>query len=67
MPLSYNYVAHHASLNIQDFINSTGISGITATYSYENKNTHEIRVNGVYEIGEYTVTATVNICHPAIK
>ncbi len=51
----------YATLNTQEFVNATGITNITTTFSYENKSTHEIRTTGVYEEGEYTVTATVTI------
>ena len=57
----YNATYHTASVNKQDFVNATGITDVTTTFSYKNKSTNEVRTNGVYEIGDYTVTATVTI------
>ena len=57
----YNATYRTASVNKQDFVNATGITNITTTFSYKNKSTNEVRTNGVYEIGDYTVTATVTI------
>ncbi|MBQ9208811.1 MAG: hypothetical protein IJ149_04400 [Oscillospiraceae bacterium] len=57
----YNGLIHTASVNKQEFVNATGITDITTTFSYKNKATNEVRTNGVYEIGDYTVTATITI------
>ena len=59
--VAYDANTHYATLNTQDFVDATGITDISTTFSYENKSTHEIRKNSVYEVGEYTVTATVTI------
>ena len=59
--IAYDANTHYATLNTQDFVDATGITDISTTFSYENKSTHEIRKNSVYEVGEYTVTATVTI------
>lgn len=59
--VAYDGKTHYATLNTQEFVDATGITNVTTTFSYENKSTHEIRKNSVYEVGEYTVTATVTI------
>lgn len=59
--VAYDGKTHYATLNTQKFVDATGITNVTTTFSYENKSTHEIRKTGVYEVGEYTVTATVTI------
>lgn len=57
----YNGLIHTASVNKQEFVNATGITDITTTFSYKNKATNEVRINGEYEIGDYTVTVTITI------
>jgi hypothetical protein len=50
-----------ATLNTQEFADATGITDITSTFVYENKNTHELTSSGVVLIGDYNVTATIII------
>ena len=58
--VSYDGISHYASLD-QTAFNAAGITDIAATFSYKNKATNEVRTNGEYEVGSYTVTATVTI------
>ena len=58
--VSYDRISHYASLD-QTAFNAAGITDIAATFSYKNKATNEVRTNGEYEVGSYTVTATVTI------
>ena len=58
--VSYDEISHYASLD-QTAFNAAGITDIAATFSYKNKATNEVRTNGEYEVGSYTVTATVTI------
>ncbi len=51
----------YATLNTQEFADATGITDISSTFVYENKDTHEKTSNGVVLIGDYTVTATIII------
>lgn len=51
----------YATLNTQEFADATGITDISSTFVYENKDTHEKTSSGVVLIGDYTVTATIII------
>ena len=50
-----------ASLNLGDFIDETGLAVTNGGIVYRNKSTGVERTNGEYEIGDYTVTATIII------
>ena len=50
-----------ASLNLGDFIDETGLSVTNGGIVYRNKSTGVERTNGEYEVGDYTVTATIII------
>ena len=50
-----------ASLNLGDFIDETGLAVTNGGIVYRNKSTGVERTNGEYEVGDYTVTATIII------
>ena len=59
--VAYDGIKHNASLNLTDFIDETGITGITNAYNYVNKATQEASSIAPWAVGSYTVTATVTI------
>ncbi len=50
-----------ASLNLGDFIDETGLAVTNGGIVYRNKSTGVERTNGVKDVGDYTVTATIII------
>ena len=50
-----------ASLNLGDFIDETGLAVTNGGIVYRNKSTGAERTNGEFEVGDYTVTATIII------
>ncbi len=50
-----------ASLNLGDFIDVTGLAVTNGGIVYRNKSTGVERTNGEFEVGDYTVTATIII------
>ena len=50
-----------ASLNLGDFIDVTGLAVTNGGSVYRNKSTGVERTNGEFEVGDYTVTATIII------
>ncbi len=50
-----------ASLNLGDFIDETGLAVTNGGIVYRNKSTGVERTNGEFEVGDYTVTATIII------
>ena len=61
MAFDGSLVKRFATLNTQEFADATGITDISSTFVYENKDTHEKTSSGVVLIGDYTVTATIII------
>ena len=59
--VAYDGIKHNASLNLTDFIDETGITGITTVFNYVNKATQEVSSIAPWAVGSYTVTATVTI------
>ncbi len=58
---SYNGLKHSASLNLTDFSEETGITDIKTTFNYTNNATSVSSGTAPSEIGDYTVTVTINI------
>ena len=58
---SYNWLKHSASLNLTDFSEKTGITDIKTTFNYTNNATSVSSGTAPSEIGDYTVTVTINI------
>ena len=58
---SYDWLKHSASLNLTDFSEETGITDIKTTFNYTNNATSVSSGTAPSEIGDYTVTVTINI------